>query len=60
MLTLEKIAKDNAVFSVWCHAQESAIPFYEKLEYKTEGDKFIEAEIVHQIMTKEIDCEMAV
>ncbi len=32
------------------HAQESAIPFYEKLGWRIEGERFFEAGIAHRLM----------
>ena len=36
------------------HARETAVGFYEKLGYKTSGDKFIEVTIPHFPMQKEL------
>ncbi len=36
--------------SLYCHAQLEAMPFYEKLGWKIEGDEFDEAGIAHRKM----------
>jgi len=35
------------------HAQSYALPFYERLGYKAEGEEFMEADIPHRFMRKE-------
>lgn len=37
---------------VWVHAQESAIPFYQKNGFSTAGDRFTEAGIPHQKLVR--------
>ena len=40
--------------SVWCHAQLSAVPFYERLGYRREGEEFQEAGIPHLALRREL------
>jgi predicted GNAT family N-acyltransferase len=41
------IAKQHGLPGVWCNAQVYAVPFYESLGYRAEGDVFDEAGIEH-------------
>jgi len=42
------VARENALASVWCNAQVSAVPFYEHLGYRiTSPEPFDEAGIPH-------------
>lgn len=42
------VARENALDSVWCNAQVSAVPFYEYLGYRiTSAEPFDEAGIPH-------------
>ena len=54
MEALVAVAREHSLHSVWFHAQQSAIPFYEKLGYSVEGDCFMEAGIPHRTMFKRI------
>jgi predicted GNAT family N-acyltransferase len=36
------------------HARDTAIGFYEKLGYKVKGDGFIEVNVPHHVMEKEL------
>jgi predicted GNAT family N-acyltransferase len=48
------IAKNNALDKVWCNAQISAVPFYERLGYRiTSSEPFDEAGIEHVRMERE-------
>jgi predicted GNAT family N-acyltransferase len=47
MQRLHRVARDRGLASVWCHAQVSSLPFYERLGYSTLGDVFDEAGIPH-------------
>lgn len=47
-----EIAADRGLAQVWCNAQVSAVPFYESLGYRAEGEVFDEAGINHLKMTK--------
>lgn len=53
MHALHRIAKERGVERVWCHAQVSAVPFYERLGYRTVGERFFEAGIEHVRMRRE-------
>ena len=52
MNQLEATAQANGLNRIWFHAQISALPFYERLGYTSEGDLFEEAGIQHVKMTK--------
>lgn len=52
MDALETEARSAGLKSVWLHAQESALGFYEKLGYQVHGDAFMEAGILHKPMDK--------
>ncbi|WP_439133882.1 GNAT family N-acetyltransferase [Pseudomaricurvus sp.] len=52
MEALEEEARRAGLKSVWLHAQESALGFYEKLGYQVHGDAFMEAGILHKPMDK--------
>lgn len=54
METLVEVAREHGLRSIWFHAQESAITFYEKLGYALEGGSFMEAGIPHRKMRKSI------
>ena len=47
MEALHEVARNNALASVWCNAQVSAVPFYESLGYSATGETFVEADIDH-------------
>ena len=51
---LEEIAQQKHLTSVWLNAQKASIKFYQRLGYQIIGDEFIEANIVHQKMSKKI------
>lgn len=44
---LHAIAREVRLPHVWCHAQLSAVPFYERLGYVSSGPTFEEAGIEH-------------
>lgn len=54
MSELESIARTGGIRLVWCHAQTRAVPFYRKLGYYVEGEEFIEADIPHVVMKKDL------
>jgi len=54
MDNLVRVAKGHGLPSIWFHAQESAIPFYERLGYSVEGEPFMEAGIRHRTMRKNL------
>jgi predicted GNAT family N-acyltransferase len=47
-----EIAGQHGLTEVWCNAQVVAVPFYASLGYHGVGDRFEEAGIEHQRMTK--------
>jgi predicted GNAT family N-acyltransferase len=46
-----EIALRHGLAEVWCHAQVTAVPFYERLGYRVTGEPFEEAGIDHRQMT---------
>lgn len=54
MARLHEIGKRNGLNKVWCHAQVTAVPFYERLGYQTIGETFYEAGIEHVRMERQI------
>jgi len=51
---LLKFAEDNGTNSVYLHAQTTAIPFYEKQGFKTCSETFMDANIPHKTMEKQL------
>jgi predicted GNAT family N-acyltransferase len=47
MRLLHEMARDYGLAGVWCHAQVSAVPFYQRLGYRASGPRFLEADIEH-------------
>jgi predicted GNAT family N-acyltransferase len=47
MAHLHGIAADHGLAGVWCHAQMTAVPFYERLGYRLASEPFDEAGIAH-------------
>jgi len=47
MQRLHEIARAQRQPRLWCHAQLTAVPFYERLGYVSSGPVFIEADIDH-------------
>jgi predicted GNAT family N-acyltransferase len=47
MRELHELARARALPALWCHAQLSAVPFYERLGYIASGPVFVEADIDH-------------
>lgn len=50
----ENIARDRGNKILMMHARKSAVGFYEKLGYKTEGAEFAELNIPHYNMQKQL------
>ena len=48
----EEIAAEEGVAEIMLHARETAVPFYEKLGYVREGERFEEIGIPHYVMRK--------
>jgi len=51
---LIKIADEKKLQEVYLHAQISAIEFYEKQNFKTCSDEFMDAGIPHKTMRKHL------
>jgi predicted GNAT family N-acyltransferase len=47
MARLHEIAREQGLTRLWCHAQLTAVPFYEHLGYRSLGPVFDEAGIDH-------------
>ena len=54
MLELEKYAKSVGMKKIVLNAQSYAVPFYEKLGYTVTSPEFMDADIPHRAMEKEI------
>lgn len=54
MIFAENIARDMGNKTLIMHARKTAVGFYEKLGYHTQGDEFIEVKIPHVIMEKKL------
>lgn len=54
MLELEKYAKSVGMKKIVLNAQTYAVPFYEKLGYSVTSPEFMDADIPHRAMEKEI------
>ncbi len=54
MRAVEEEARAGGLAAVLLNAQESAIPFYEKIGYVAEGDRFFEAGIPHRAMRRSL------
>ncbi|WP_416828778.1 GNAT family N-acetyltransferase [Ectobacillus polymachus] len=54
MEKLENLAAKEGLQKVKLHAQTHAEEFYKKLGYETKSDVFLEADIPHVLMTKEL------
>ncbi len=51
---LHQVAVENQLAKVWCNAQVSAVPFYQRLGYRVTSGPFYEADIEHVRM----DCDI--
>jgi N-acetylglutamate synthase-like GNAT family acetyltransferase len=51
----ENIARDKGYKTLFMHARESAVGFYEKLGYKINSDVFNEVNIPHFVMEKSLE-----
>ena len=54
LLFAEDYAKKQGYASIYCHARDTAVPFYLKNDYNIEGDAFVEVGIVHYAMRKNL------
>lgn len=50
----ENWAKSKGFTKIILHARDVAVPFYSKLHYETVGDPFIEVNILHRHMLKNL------
>jgi predicted GNAT family N-acyltransferase len=50
----ENIARDKGYKVLLMHARDTAIGFYEKYGYKVIGDQFVEVNVNHHVMVKEL------
>ena len=50
----EGYAIHNGFTVMFCNARKTAVPFYEKLGYHTVGDEFVEVNIPHYLMEKQL------
>ena len=51
----ENIARDKGYKTIFMHARESAVGFYEKLGYQINSDVFKEVNIPHYVMEKSLE-----
>ena len=51
----ENIARDKGYKTIFMHARESAVGFYEKLGYQINSDVFNEVNIPHYVMEKMLE-----
>ena len=54
MERLHEIAREELQPRLWCHAQLTAVPFYEQLGYVRSGPVFVEAGIDHVRMEYDV------
>ena len=54
MERLHEIARAHDLPKLWCHAQLTAVPFYERLGYRATGAVFVEADIDHVRMERDL------
>lgn len=50
----EALARQQGYRKIVLHAREAAVPFYLRLHYRLEGEPFVEVNIPHRLMVKEI------
>ena len=48
----EEYAQENGFKEIYCHARQTAVPFYEKNAYIPEGEIFLEITLPHRRMRK--------
>jgi predicted GNAT family N-acyltransferase len=51
-LFAEEIARNKGFKKMFCHARKTAVPFYQKMNYKVISDEFLEVGIPHFQMEK--------
>lgn len=52
MQEIEAIGREQQLPVLWCHAQTTAVPFYQAIGYGSTGPDFLEAGILHCKMQK--------
>lgn len=57
MEKIERYAAKSGVSEIVLHAQDHAVPFYEKLGYRVQGSPFMDAGIPHLKMSKHLPGE---
>jgi predicted GNAT family N-acyltransferase len=55
MERVHELARARGLARVWCHAQQTAAPFYARLRYRTTSEPFDEAGIEHVKM----ECDLS-
>ncbi len=55
MQEIEAIGHEHRLPYLWCHAQKTAVPFYQSIGYSVTGLDFTEAGILHCKMQKPLD-----
>lgn len=54
ILHSEQWGQDNGFHTMFCHARDTAVPFYQKMNYDIIGDEFEEVGIKHWLMEKKL------
>ena len=57
MQEIEAIGHEQQLPYLWCHAQKTAVPFYQSIGYSILGADFMEAGILHCKMQKQLGNE---
>ena len=55
MQEIESIGREHDLPFLWCHAQKTAVPFYQTIGYTSVGTDFLEASILHCKMQKQLN-----
>ncbi|KEK23130.1 GNAT family N-acetyltransferase [Bacillus gaemokensis] len=58
--TLEEIAREHGIYKVKLHGQTHAEGFYTKLGYHTSSDVFMEDDIPHILMTRDLSIKKVI
>ena len=53
----ENIARDKGYKFMIMHARNTAIGFYEKFGYKSKGEEFMEVNLPHHVMEKDLNAD---
>lgn len=54
LLAVHSFLKKKSAQQLFCHAQMTAVPFYQRLNYRESGPHFYEGGIEHVLMTKSL------